>query len=164
MRDTIVYAQVFADLICYCNIMDAFGKCCQTDRYRTVWNRPSVRKVVSDRSDRSAHFGTSAVSDDGVSSCYKPFSRSVWHRLLRLFTSVEIKIEWSVFGDRSKLLTEPTQFRTLGLWLWVRSDQTPPTFRPFTERVFLRSDRTDRRFRTHPLYQMLCYISMYATI
>ena len=129
--------------------MGAFGKCCQTDRYRTVWNRPSVRKVVSDRSDRSAHFRTSAASDDGISSCYKPFSRSVWHRLLRLFTSIEIKIERSVFGDRSKLPTEPTHFRTL----WVRSDQTPPTFRPFTERVFLRSDRsdrTDRRFRTHP--------------
>jgi hypothetical protein len=36
--------------------------------------------------DRSAHFRTSAASDNGASSCYKPFSRSVWHRLLRLFT------------------------------------------------------------------------------
>jgi hypothetical protein len=128
----------------------AFGKCCQTDLYRTVWNRPSVRKVVSDRSDRSAHFRTSADSDYGASSCYIPFSRSVWHRLLRFFfTSIDIKIERSVFGDRSKRPTEPTHFRTL----WVRSDQTPLTFRPFSERVFLRSDRsdqTDRRFRTHP--------------
>jgi hypothetical protein len=33
----------------------------------------SVRKVVSDRYDRSAHFRTSAASD-GVSSCYKPSS------------------------------------------------------------------------------------------
>jgi hypothetical protein len=76
-------------------------------------------------------------------------SRDPCHRLLRLLKSVEIKIERSVFGDRSKLPTEPTHFRTL----WVRSDQTPPTFRPFTERIFLRSDRsdqTDRRFRTHP--------------
>jgi hypothetical protein len=111
----------------------AFGKCCQTHRYSTVWNRPSVRKVVSDRSDRSAHFRTSADSDEGASSCYKPFSRSVRYRLLRLFTSIDIKIERSVFGDRSKRPTEPTHFRTL----WVRSDQTPPTFRPFTERVFL---------------------------
>jgi hypothetical protein len=32
--------------------------------------------------------------------------------------------------------------------------QTPPTFRPLTERIFVRSDRsdrTDRRFRTHPI-------------
>jgi hypothetical protein len=84
------------------SIVGAFGKCCQTDWYRTVWNRPSVRKVVSDQSDRSAHFRTSADSDDGASSCYIPFSRSVWHRLLRLFALIDIKIERSVFGDRSK--------------------------------------------------------------
>jgi hypothetical protein len=86
----------------------------------------------------------------GVSSCYKPFSRSVWHCLLRLFTSTGLKIERLVFGDRSKLPTEPTHFRTL--WAWL--DQTPPTFRPFTERVFLlsdRSDRTARSSRTHAL-------------
>jgi hypothetical protein len=46
-----------------------FGKCSQIDRYRTVWNMPSVQKVVSDRSDRSdrsAHFRTSAAHVDGV--------------------------------------------------------------------------------------------------
>ena len=65
-------------------------------------------------------------------SYYKPLSRSVWHRLLRLFTSIQIKIERSVFVDRSKLKTEPMHFRTL----WVRSDQTPPTFRTIIERAF----------------------------
>ena len=59
-----------------------------------------------------------------------------------------------MFGDRSKIPTEPPHFRFRQLW--VRSDQTPPTFRPFTERIFLRSDdsdqsdQADRRFRTHP--------------
>jgi hypothetical protein len=42
----------------------AFGKYCQTDLYRMVC-RPSVRKVVSDRSDCSAHFRTSAARDGG---------------------------------------------------------------------------------------------------
>jgi hypothetical protein len=63
-----------------------------------VWNGPNVRKVVWDRSYRSAHFRTSAASDDGVSGSHKFFSRSVWHRRLRLFTRVEIKIKRSVFG------------------------------------------------------------------
>jgi hypothetical protein len=50
-------------------------------RYRTtVWNRPNLCKVVADRCDRSVHFWTFAASDDGVSSCYKPYSKSVRHQ------------------------------------------------------------------------------------
>jgi hypothetical protein len=99
-------------------LVGAFGKCCQTDRCRAVSNRPSVRKVMSDRSDRSAHFRTSAASDDGVSSRCIPFSRSVWHRLIPLFTSIDIRIERSVFGDRSNY--QPNQ-RIFELY---RCDQT----------------------------------------
>ena len=133
----------------WCGTGRAFGKSCRID---LIVLRISERLLPV------------MMEFQAATNFSRKLSRSVWHRLLRLFTSIEIKnTERSVFGDRSKLPTEPTHFRTL----WMRSDQTPPTFRPFTERVFLRSDRsdrTDRRFRTHPLYQMLCYISMYATI
>jgi hypothetical protein len=114
---------------------------------------------VWDRFDRSAHFRTSNASDNGVSSSYKLLSRPVMRRLPRLFTSVEIKIERSVFGYRSKILTEPTHFRTL----WMRSDQTPPMFQSFTECVFLqtdRSDQTDRPFRTHPECTSTLYLNL----
>jgi hypothetical protein len=116
-----------------------------------------VRKVLSDRSVQS-----------GIAQVERSESRVGWIWSFCAFTNVWCQGRWSfklphtfleipmasfatfvyvnwykkersVFGDRSKLPTEPTHFRTQ----WVHSDQTPPTFRPFIERICLRSDRSD---------------------
>ena len=54
---------------------------------------PSVRKVVSDRSDRSAHFRTSAASDDASFKLLQTFLEiRMASSAIRLFTSIDIKI------------------------------------------------------------------------
>jgi hypothetical protein len=94
-------------------------------------------------------FRMSAASDEGVSRCKKHFLTFAWHSLSRSFSLIEKKMNGQCLATDQNY--QPN-LRISERYGCDHIDQIPPTFRSLTECIFLRSrrsDRIDRRFRTH---------------